>query len=302
MQSFLFYFFLTQYGTMMYLVIVLFYTSGHLKLLEKIDIFTNVMLQVHGTLYLICLYIQRPKIAAIMSNMRKKFWNIEDYDHPTLREEYYETVKTLRKKCKSYVAIMLLCAVVFFYGRIIQDGQKITDNMVFKSHIPRSIDFWTLFAWEHIPASGLVLLEVSLDVIVLNILTMTKLQFRLLRYEVEKIFSYTSEKRENFSLKIKRCNEHHTFLLGFRAMVNDTFSSLMLIYMGVVILILCIEMYLMMSMDSLADILGAALYAAQMFFEFFVCYCFPAQDLTDEVEYIYLHYNENYYCCYYLRP
>nr|CAI5829648.1 unnamed protein product [Callosobruchus analis] len=122
--------------------------------------------------------------------------------------------------------------------------------MVFKSHIPRSIDFWTLFAWEHIPASGLVLLEVSLDVIVLNILTMTKLQFRLLRYEVEKIFSYTSEKRENFSLKIKRCNEHHTFLLG----------------------------------DSLADILGAALYAAQMFFEFFVCYCFPAQDLTDEAE------------------
>nr|CAH7744864.1 unnamed protein product [Callosobruchus chinensis] len=247
MQSFLFYFFLTQYGTMLYLVIVLFYTSGHLKLLEKIDIFTNVMLQ--GTLYLICLYIQRPKIAALMSNMRKQFWHIEDYDHPALRKEYYKTVKTLRKKCKSYAAIMLLCAVVFFYGRIIQDGQKVTDNMVFKSHIPRSIDFWTMFAWEHIPASGLVLLEVSLDVIVLNILTMTKLQFRLLRYEVEKIFSNNNERSEDFNLKMRRCNEHHTFLLG--AKVNDTFSSLMLIYMGVVILILCIEMYLMMSMKQM---------------------------------------------------
>ncbi|CAH1956126.1 unnamed protein product [Acanthoscelides obtectus] len=67
-------------------------------------------------------------------------------------------------------------------------------------------------------------------------------------------------------------------------MVNETFSSLMLIYMGVVTLIICIEIYTMITMDSTADILAAILYAAQMFFEFFICYCFPAQDLTNEAE------------------
>nr|CAH7744992.1 unnamed protein product [Callosobruchus chinensis] len=284
MQSFLFYFFLTQYGAMLYLVIVLFHTSGHLMLLEKIDIFTNVMLQVHGTLYLIVLYIQRPKIAALMSNMRKRFWSIEDYSHPLLKREYFEVSRSLRKECISYVGMMLLCATVFCYGRIIQDGQKNADNMLFKSYIPQFVDFWILFTWEHIPASGLVVLELSLDVIVLNILTMTKLQFKLLRYEVENIFYDEPGKSGDIRLRIKKCSDHHTFLLEFRAMVNNTFSVLMLIYMGVIILILCIEMYLMMSLDSVADILGAAVYAAQMFFEFFICYCCPAQELKDEAE------------------
>nr|CAH7744993.1 unnamed protein product [Callosobruchus chinensis] len=278
MQSFLFYFFLTQYGAMLYLVIVLFHTSGHLMLLEKIDIFTNVMLQVHGTLYLIVLYIQRPKIAALMSNMRKRFWSIEDYSHPLLKREYFEVSRSLRKECISYVGMMLLCATVFCYGRIIQDGQKNADNMLFKSYIPQFVDFWILFTWEHIPASGLVVLELSLDVIVLNILTMTKLQFKLLRYEVENIFYDEPGKSGDIRLRIKKCSDHHTFLLEFRAMVNNTFSVLMLIYMGVIILILCIEM------DSVADILGAAVYAAQMFFEFFICYCCPAQELKDEAE------------------
>ncbi|CAH2004119.1 unnamed protein product [Acanthoscelides obtectus] len=236
-----------------------------------------------GTFYLIALYIQRPKIAALMSDMRKRFWSIENYNCSSLRKEYLEESHSLRTKCISYVGIMLLCATVFCYGRIIQDGEKNIDNMLFKSYIPEFVDFWILFAWEHIPASGLVVLELSLDVIVLNMLTMTKLQFRLLRYEIENMFC-DNRHNSDFDLRIKRCSDHHTFLLEFRAMLNDTFSYLMLIYMGVIILILCIEMYLIMSLDSLADVLGAAVYAAQMFFEFFICYCCPAQDLKDEAE------------------
>nr|CAH7744998.1 unnamed protein product [Callosobruchus chinensis] len=122
--------------------------------------------------------------------------------------------------------------------------------MLFKSYIPQFVDFWILFTWEHIPASGLVVLELSLDVIVLNILTMTKLQFKLLRYEVENIFYDEPGKSGDIRLRIKKCSDHHTFLLE----------------------------------DSVADILGAAVYAAQMFFEFFICYCCPAQELKDEAE------------------
>nr|CAI5847028.1 unnamed protein product [Callosobruchus analis] len=122
--------------------------------------------------------------------------------------------------------------------------------MLFKSYIPKFVNFWILFTWEHIPASGLVVLELSLDVIVLNILTMTKLQFKILRYEFENIFYDDHGKNRDIRLKIKKCCDHHTFLLE----------------------------------DSIADILGAAVYAAQMFFEFFICYCCPAQELKDEAE------------------
>nr|CAI5847037.1 unnamed protein product [Callosobruchus analis] len=183
-----------------------------------------------------------------MSNMRKRFWSIEDYSYPLLKKEYFEVSHSLRKECISYVGMMLLCATVFCYGRIIQDGQKVADNMLFKSYIPKFVNFWILFTWEHIPASGLVVLELSLDVIVLNILTMTKLQFKILRYEFENIFYDDHGKNRDIRLKIKKCCDHHTFLLEFREMLNNTFSLLMLIYMGVIILILCIEMYLMMSL------------------------------------------------------
>nr|CAI5837750.1 unnamed protein product [Callosobruchus analis] len=126
-----------------------------------------------------------------------------------------------------------------------------------------------------------MLVEISMDFIIFSMVSLTALQFKLLAYEMNNIFALEDDLTIN--ARFKKCNDHLTFLLSFRTLLNDTFSVVVLMYLGVIILILCIEIYFIMSMDSLEEIIRAVVYAALMFFEFFICYCFPAQALVDEV-------------------
>nr|CAI5837749.1 unnamed protein product [Callosobruchus analis] len=107
-----------------------------------------------------------------------------------------------------------------------------------------------------------MLVEISMDFIIFSMVSLTALQFKLLAYEMNNIFALEDDLTINAS---------------FRTLLNDTFSVVVLMYLGVIILILCIEIYFIMSMDSLEEIIRAVVYAALMFFEFFICYCFPAQ-------------------------
>ncbi|VEN49134.1 unnamed protein product [Callosobruchus maculatus] len=129
------------------------------------------------------------------------------------------------------------------------------------------MSFWALFTWQHVPGVALVALEVAMDFLICSILSLTAMQYRLL-----------SEK--TISQRIRRCNDQLTFLLSFKNTINDVFSSLMLVYIGVVVLILCFEIYLLFQMDSIEHMIKILLYSGFMFFEFFICFCYPAQDLT----------------------
>ncbi|CAH2002728.1 unnamed protein product [Acanthoscelides obtectus] len=89
-----------------------------------------------------------------------------------------------------------------------------------------------------------------------------------------------------FTIKAQfgKCDDQLSFLLRFKTLINNTFSTVVLMYLGIVVLILCLEMYYTMTMDTFQEIIRAVVYAALMFFEFFICYCIPAQALIDESE------------------
>nr|CAI5852666.1 unnamed protein product [Callosobruchus analis] len=109
-----------------------------------------------------------------------------------------------------------------------------------------------------------------MDVIIFSIVSLTALQFKLLQSIVlERVIL-------RIPLLIKKP-------LSFRTTLNSAFSGLLLVYMGVVVLILCIEMYFLFVLDDLEDIMRALIYAMLMFFEFFMFYCVPAQELMEEV-------------------
>nr|CAH7750498.1 unnamed protein product [Callosobruchus chinensis] len=136
------------------------------------------------------------------------------------------------------------------------------ENLIYESYIPKGISFWTLFIWEHLPGYCLVVVEIAMDFFIFSLISLTALQFKLLAYEMTNIFELEDDSIINDS---------------FRALLNNTFSVVLLMYLGIIVLILCVEIYLIMSMDSLEEIIRAVVYAALMFFEFFICYCFPAQ-------------------------
>ncbi|VEN46151.1 unnamed protein product, partial [Callosobruchus maculatus] len=283
-QFVVFLFFIINYLITTYWMIMYFILKDDKDVIMFITLIANVLCTVHALLYHVCLYVQRPKIMELLNDMQTNFWDIENYSNDDLRSTHHHTTKLLRIKYVMFCCMVFSCGLTYFYGRILEDMETVPENMLFESYIPDGMNFWVEFLLEHIPAYGLMLLEIALDFLICTILSLTTLQFKLLRYELERVFDTTVDQSMKISEKIRKCNMHHTFLLSFRTMLNDAFSMLMLAYIGVVVMILCMEIYLMFQMDSIGNILKTVVYSALMFFEFFICYCYPAQDLTDEAD------------------
>nr|CAH7750487.1 unnamed protein product [Callosobruchus chinensis] len=199
----------------------------------------------------------------LLVQMDEKFWRVEDCENVQLKTECLHTLKMLKVKYRTFLTMILTCALSYFYGRLIENRTADPENLIFESYIPEGVSFWTLFIWEHLPSTCLMLVEISMDFIIFSIISLTALQFKLLAYEMNNIFALEDDSITNARFK--------------RTLLNNTFSAVVLLYLGVIILILCIEIYFIMSMDSLEEIIRAVVYAALMFFEFFICYCFPAQ-------------------------
>nr|CAH7750494.1 unnamed protein product [Callosobruchus chinensis] len=218
----------------------------------------------------------------LLVQMDEKFWKVEDCENVELKTECLHTLKMLKVKYRTFVTMMLACAVSYFYGRLFENRTTDPENLIYESYIPKGISFWTLFIWEHLPGYCLVVVEIAMDFFIFSLISLTALQFKLLAYEMTNIFELEDDSIIND--RFKRCNDQLSFLLSFRALLNNTFSVVLLMYLGIIVLILCVEIYLIMSMDSLEEIIRAVVYAALMFFEFFICYCFPAQASVDESE------------------
>nr|CAH7762643.1 unnamed protein product [Callosobruchus chinensis] len=84
--------------------------------------------------------------------------------------------------------------------------------MMFESYIPKWMNFWVMFAWQHLPAYGFAFIELAMDFTVFSIVSLTAMQFRLLRYEMEVIFK---DSRNGMYImdRFRKCDDHLSFLL-----------------------------------------------------------------------------------------
>ncbi|CAH1995064.1 unnamed protein product [Acanthoscelides obtectus] len=252
-QSFVFFFLIINFCICSYWMAMFFFVKEDKDFIMFVMSLENVLCTVHATLYLSCLYIQRPSINQLLTEMRDKFWDISNYSDNDLVKAHEESVYRVNVKYVSFCLILFYTAVSFYYGRIVTDRKPIGANLVFESYLPEGMPFWVLFAWQHIPAVALVSLEVAMDFLICSILSLTAMQYRLLRYELERVFGDYPGKKEGegvITTRSRRCNDQLTFLLG----------------------------------DSIEHMIKILLYSGFMFFEFFICFCYPAQDLTAGAE------------------
>ncbi|CAH2002733.1 unnamed protein product [Acanthoscelides obtectus] len=205
----------------------------------------------------------------LLVDMDERFWKIEECRNKEVKAECLQKVKILKIKYRSYVTFLFSCGLSYFYGRLIENRTAVEDNLIFESYLPEGVPFWVMFLWMHIPSYGLSLLDITIDCTVFSIMSLTAIQFKLLAYEMQNIFA---EATDYFTIKD-----------NFKTLLNDTLSTMMLMYLGMVILILCLEMYYIMTMDSFQEIARAFFYAALIFFEFLICYCVPSQEWYEHV-------------------
>nr|CAH7725824.1 unnamed protein product [Callosobruchus chinensis] len=213
-QFIVFLFFIINYLITTYWMIMYFILKDEKDVIMFITLVANVLCTVHAILYHVCLYVQRPKIMELLNDMQTNFWDIENYSNDDLRSTHHRTTKLLRIKYVMFCCMVFSCGLTYFYGRILEDMETIPENMLFESYIPDGMNFWVEFLLEHIPAYGLMLLEIALDFLICTILSLTTLQFKMLRYEMETVFdTRVGQTSKTLSEQIRKCNMHHTFLL-----------------------------------------------------------------------------------------
>nr|CAH7750489.1 unnamed protein product [Callosobruchus chinensis] len=147
----------------------------------------------------------------LLVQMDEKFWRVEDCENVQLKTECLHTLKMLKVKYRTFLTMILTCALSYFYGRLIENRTADPENLIFESYIPEGVSFWTLFIWEHLPSTCLMLVEISMDFIIFSIISLTALQFKLLAYEMNNIFALEDDSITN--ARFKRCNDQLTFLL-----------------------------------------------------------------------------------------
>ncbi|XP_023309980.1 odorant receptor 85b-like [Anoplophora glabripennis] len=91
-------------------------------------------------------------------------------------------------------------------------------------------------------------------------------------------------KWKHFDKKIKKIVEYHDFLLDFVNRINDVFSEGLLVYVIVIVLSMCVQMYIVSTQHSLMELIKPLFYLTNALVQYIFCYCLPAQALSDEAD------------------
>ncbi|VEN37304.1 unnamed protein product [Callosobruchus maculatus] len=200
---------------MTYLVVMLFLYSEDKTFIGAVACFTNILAQLHVVLYVTALYVLRPNILYLLKSIQHQFWEIENCKDFKLQLDCYKTLHVLKWKYRIFCTLLFFCVLTYYYGRILESKETTPENMMFESYIPKWMNFWVMFAWQHLPAYGFPVIELAMDFTVFSIVSLTAMQFRLLRHEMEVIFK--DSKDGIFVMdKFRKCSEHLTFLLGLK--------------------------------------------------------------------------------------
>ncbi|KAG5885620.1 hypothetical protein JTB14_006166 [Gonioctena quinquepunctata] len=253
-QPFLYYFSVASLVLVGCLVIMaLFFEEGKLTMIEITRAANYIVLFLHAIVKLTNLFLKRSQLLDILDSMGTHFWKFEDVQDPEGRSSFVENSRSLIRKFYSYVVISGVSTFVFATGRLIIDRRRIGNNLPYESFIPLGVPFELLFIYESIVGCVLVISIFSMDMLVFTIISLTATQFDLLNKAVMNVFSgKSSPGQEDLMIRerIRKYHEHHFFLIA----------------------------------DSTQESIRAFLYATTMFFELYICYCLPAQQLIDAVE------------------
>nr|CAH7761187.1 unnamed protein product [Callosobruchus chinensis] len=133
--------------------------------------------------------------------------------------------------------------------------------------------------------SFLLLFIAGVPLFTMSAISLASMQLNMLAFELQRIFKHLDAENNVNNQEIRRrivkCSKHHSLIFSFRSLLNQTFSTVMVLYTALMILVLCIGLYALFALDKMEDILRTLAYVAIFNYEFFACYCLPSQELTD---------------------
>ncbi|KAJ8917575.1 hypothetical protein NQ315_000058 [Exocentrus adspersus] len=213
--------------------------------------------------------------------MEENFWKIEEVENTDVKNTYNKFLNKLKTILQFFTSLCVFLAVLFIIKGFL--GQTI-----FETYNPEWFPFYLMVIYQSFTCVMTISFPViGTDLFIFTIFLLTSLQFRLLNEEMQDIFGGTEENNLEQAIirrRIKRCVRHHIFLKEYVNLLNETFSEVLFIYNGDIVLSLCVEMYIVSTQNSFQAAVKAAVYVFTGMFQYTVCYCIAAQAITDEAD------------------
>ncbi|KAG5877777.1 hypothetical protein JTB14_003174 [Gonioctena quinquepunctata] len=243
-----------------------------------------MFLFLHGMLKTTTMFAKKAEIMKLLKET-KFFWGERDLGR------YPEILHQMKKDQKAIQNIARFMQVMNFFtssGFLVEALFTTEEILPARCYRPEWLNYYILLFCQEFICLLTVLLPISaMDFIFMTTVRLTRIQFRILNREMEQIFDGvkeedTREKKRIFDRRIKRCVDHHDFLLRYGQQINETFSMSVLLFLIIIILSMCVEMYSLSTETNWEGRRRALVYTVTGCIEFLVCYCYPCQDLMDE--------------------
>ncbi|CAG9817042.1 unnamed protein product [Phaedon cochleariae] len=177
----------------------------------------------------------------------RQFWTLTDDHSGEMESDVIEGYRTIKNTCRLLMMMHCSNAAGFLVAAMIS-----SDNILpIECYRPEWIGYSFLLLYQEGVALLTILIPVmAMDFFFMATLRLTEIQFRLLNREIKNMFKITEDvPKELFSIivedKLKRCVERHNFLLSYVQLINETFSSSLLIFRTIIIMSMCVEMYIL---------------------------------------------------------
>ncbi|CAH2002984.1 unnamed protein product [Acanthoscelides obtectus] len=227
------------------------------------------------------MFFKKREIVELLQTMRDNFWTIEMIRDSKLKKVYVRYHDILRNKCLFYIGIYLSTVVSFFVGPLLSEGEVLS----YECYRPPWLTYHQLLCVVNICGTTITLFTlIPVDMLFMSVITLTTMQFLLLNEELQNVVQDEIEGKD-VERTIRRCIRHHSFLLNYMRRINEVFSMRLVLFFGIILITMCLEMYRSTCPDSdWKTFAESILYTTSGLYEFLSCYCFPVQFLINQAD------------------
>nr|CAH7750340.1 unnamed protein product [Callosobruchus chinensis] len=185
------------------------------------------------------MFLKKREIVDLLETMHANFWTIDTIADSKIRKVYVRYHNILKYKCLFYISIYLSTVVSFFVGPILSEGEVLS----YECYRPAWISYYQLLCLVNISGMFSTLFTIiPVDMLFMSIITFTTVQFVLLNAELQKVIQDDIEGKD-VDKRLRRCIRHHCFLLNYMRQINEVFSIRLVLFFGIILITMCLEMY-----------------------------------------------------------
>ncbi|CAH1987570.1 unnamed protein product [Acanthoscelides obtectus] len=229
----------------------------------------------------ISMFMIKDRIIQMFRLMDELFWQPQESE--LCMKEYLYVRKRIKVIALTYILSLGSSYMGFILVPLLTEGE----NLVVEFYRPKHIPYIALYLFQcYIGLSHLIGGSFCFDIILYSTMMHTAAQLRILNKVIQGAFDIkiqTEEDLKKFKLLMRRCIEHHDFLLKYIKTIDERYASALGTFFITMFMCNVVDSYrFTTSTYLLATFRSFSYVVSSITLIFFMCYFIPAQSLQDE--------------------